>query len=190
MRKTKLFMIITILFVVSIGFTAEKDIPEKSAAEVKAEELTQLLDELPVNRKALETKTYSGTITEIREQRVIDVNDVKAKSLAVRAKAVEFAEVSGLDAKKADVIKNVIESTLRKSIDIKTPASRKPVVYNDLDYQSEVDSMKTNAELLVAVDTLMADANVWPDESDPNYYEETARLIEFQQIVEEICNPS
>jgi hypothetical protein len=191
MQKSLVIMFVSCFLVCSFS-VAEPNEPNN--IEAKVEELRSLMGELPVMRQGLETKEYSGTMKDILAKRIVDVNQVRTHSIAVKTMAKEVATMSGLDSKKAEAIKTVIERARRKSIDIKGQAiyygDSEPPKMDDPNYISEVEQMKHNSEFRYAMVDLASDPNVMPDPNDPNYFEIAEQLLDLQAFIEEICNPS
>lgn len=164
----KKLITITILAIVAVLFAADVQIV-KTDFVAQELEVVAMLEELPVKQAELETKVYSGTIDEIVNQRIADVNAVIAHSEEIKAKAVKLAEDEGLTIGKQEAVFRIIDKNRK--------------------VEKEIE-MKENNEFLKAAVTIFQDAN-WPgnDPNDPNYFEEQQRNNEFMEVILEITKP-
>lgn len=197
--KLKIIAIIFVSIISCAGYAAEPN-----TVEAKQVELAEAIDNLGPARVQLRDKLYSGTIEEVLAERIVDINSVKQQAEQVKVRAVELAELTGLDVNRQDYLKSVVESARRKKIELKglgkvsdsndigsykSPLQPK-VKMDDPDYDSEIDIMKRNAEIKHFVEIIEDDPNYLPDVNDPNYLAEYQRHMEFKAIVWEICKDS
>lgn len=195
---------VIILVLTGVLFAADPNIIDQNAVAAKQVELVEAIDALKPARAELEKKVYSGTMQEILAQRVIDINDVKIKADEAQQKAVELAEIAGLDGAKAEYIKSTIEISRRKAIELKGLGSvydplnqYKPklpiepkVKMADPNYQSEIDVISTNAQIKSAIEEMKNSPGWLPDVNDPNYLEEVVRMGALEAAIEELCKDS
>jgi|GEM_PF-3652243 len=156
---------IGVLFCVCISITAEPVAPFDDL-EVRKTEVESMVKELPVKEANLKTKTYSGTIEEVLELRVVDVNEVYQYAKELNEKAVKVCEDMGLKVTKQEAVKKIVDAKKEK-----------------------LERQKTNSEFLKDVNEFLNDPNVLPDVNDPNYAYEVERNQQFLLAVMEMCEP-
>jgi hypothetical protein len=122
--------------------------------------------ELPQREKQLAEKEYFGTISDIIQERIEDVNGVYKFSKDLNDKAVQACQKMGLKADRTQAIDKIIKVKKQK-----------------------IENRKQNAEIIKFVTELIKDPNMLPDPNAPNYAYEVEKNHEFLLAVMESCQP-
>jgi hypothetical protein len=157
-------MILGILIVVSVIFAADKSFEERGL------EIKNAIVELPVKRKQLDVIEYSGTITEVMEARVKDVNEVYQHAVKIRKDTEKLCEDANLpfrDTKK-----------LMKWLERKTAPD-----------PNAIKKRKINADFMKIVLESASDPNMYPEIDDPNYITKVEDWERLLLAVAVICEP-
>jgi len=134
--------------------------------EVRKTEIEGMVKELPVKEDVLKSKIYTGTIEEVLEQRVVDVNTVYQYAKELNEKAVKVCEDMGLKVTKQEAVKKILDQKKEK-----------------------LEEKKRNSEIIKAVHIIINDPNVLPEPNDPNYAYEVELNQGFILAVMELCEP-
>lgn len=169
MKHYHLIPIFTAVFVWAFAFAYSAEVTEPVDAndiEIRKLEVETMVKALPEKEEALKKKEYSGTIDQIFQQRVADVNDVVVYTKTLHDKATSVAKDIGLVVEK----KKAIEAIIVKK-------------------EKQLERQKSNAEIIQSVYKMVNDPNSLPDPTDPNYPAEVEKHQELMLNVLEICKP-
>ena len=136
--------------------------------QAQSEEIVQMVKELPNKKKALNEKVYTGTIEQVIQQRIADVNDVITYSRQIEVKADNVLKASKTPVKKDQAIRAVIQR------------------YND---RKQQEQQKRHNDFIKAVNGVLNDPNTLPAADDPNYVDEVRRRDEIMSTVLEVTSP-
>lgn len=162
MKVYYLIAIIAAVLGVTIVYAAEiaNDLEDRKL------EVETMVSELLNKEQLLKTKQYTGTIDQILEQRVVDVNEVYQHAKTLNEKAVKVCEDMGLKGSKREVVKKILDNKKEK-----------------------LEGKKRNNEIIKAVHLIINDPNILPEPNDPNYAYEVERNQQFLLAVVEMCDP-
>ena len=126
------------------------------------------IDTVALKQRALDTKTYSGTIEAVLAARAADVNDVAAdvNDVVTSARCL-IVDANGVPEPSKQFLLDKISATVKKK---------------------STDNRKRNVQLLKAFNTIASDPNM-ADPNDPNYIRNTETITEMWETLQVICDP-